>query len=132
MATKMRRSGTAESDRGRLARQLAGWSMSPHVEMQRQAEARDRAIQRADQVRAEFRSRMQAQQADNDRARLARLEAQWAASRQAAAAAAQQQRQRAFSRGLDELVQMATPRQPVIDQAPSPDTAGQGSSQLGD
>jgi hypothetical protein len=136
---------TFEDDRDSLARQLAGWNMLPLREMAQKAEA-DRAAaearQREIQAAEERRQRQQAQQAaeerhqrDNDRARLQRLELQWANHQRAAMNAAEHQRRQDFwaarSRALDELVAMTQPPRPV-ETAQMFDPYFQGSTRLGD
>jgi hypothetical protein len=137
MATGRRfsRAVTAEDDRHKLDRRLAGWGMLPQVQA-----ARDQAAAEAwEQARQAERNRLQTQrerqQREDDRARLARLESQYAASRRVAVAAAQQQRHEAFwqerSRALDELVAMTMPPRPGVEPAQSVEPYDQGSGQLG-
>jgi Asp-tRNA(Asn)/Glu-tRNA(Gln) amidotransferase A subunit family amidase len=145
------RAKTSEDDRQRLQRQLAGWELVfPRIQAERDraaAEAYEREeAQRAQaeaeayaQARQADRNRWQAkqdqQQRENDRARIARLESQLAASRQAAARAAQQQRYEAFwaerMRGLDELIAMASPKPAAQPAVQLVDESYEGSGWLG-
>jgi hypothetical protein len=103
------------------------------VQVQVEAAARERQRQAE---RERWRAKQEQQQRDADRERLARLERQWAAHRQAAARQAQQQAHELFwrdrMRGIDELIAMATrPMQPTAQPAQWPEPYEGGTAQLG-
>jgi hypothetical protein len=148
-----RRTKTFEDDRHRLERQLAGWaSVLPHVRAEQErlsAEAYERAEAARAQAEAEahaqawqaqrdsWRAKQEQQQRDADRDRIARLESQLAAARQAAARQSQQRAHktfwRDFDRGIDELIAMASPKPAVLPlvQPVHSDEPYEGSGWLG-
>jgi colicin import membrane protein len=117
------------------------WAAEEARDRARQAEqARQQAAIEAEQARLQanrerLRADQERRQREDDRARLARLESQWANARQAAAVAAQQQRHAAFwaarSRGLDELIAMTAPAPPAVHPEQSAEPQ-QGSAYMGD